>query len=335
MKKELIPTKPPAESQELSVYQRAMTQALLRSKADNTVETYQYSVIQYQKQGGVIPATPLQIAQWCEIAHAEDGTLYKIATIQTYLAAIAAAHVALGFPNPCADPLVNQTIKALKKERGTAQKQARALLIDDISRMCNTRNDIDNQVMDIRDRALLLVGWVCALRRAELVNIRFEHLRLLPDGYELTIPSSKTDKAGEGWKLPIPYAKKFAHCPVKALQTWIRTLGEQGFDGGYIFRPVNKGQGIGSSGLTPNAVDYVVKRRAQLARLKPIINLAGKRDLAVSAHSLRSGFITQGALNKLPDWMLQATSRHSSVDMLHRYIRAARLFEDSAAGKML
>lgn len=321
------------ETHEMTAYQQAMAEALQRSKADNTVDTYQTAIRVYQSQGGTFPATPLSIAAWLEVAKTEDGRLFKVASLQTYLAAIATAHTSLGLDNPCADPLVIQTLKAIKKERGTQQKQARALLLGDIAAMCATSTE--NEIGDVRDKALLLVGWVCALRRSELVNVRFEHLRLVQKGYELTIPYSKTDKAGQGWTLPIPYAKKFAHCPVESLRAWIAALNEQGFNSGYIFRGVNKSQCIKAQGLTAHAVDYLVKKRAELARLKPISTLAGEKVLAVSAHSLRAGFITTGALAKLPDWMLQATSRHSSVEMLHRYIRSARLFEDSAAVQIL
>lgn len=321
------------KTHEITAYQQAMAEVLQRSKADNTADTYQTAIRVYQSQGGVFPATALSIAAWLEVAQTTDGKLFKVSSLQTYLAAIAAAHISLGLENPCADPLVLHTLKALKKERGTQQKQARALLLEELSQMCDSSSD--NELSDVRDKALLLVGWVCALRRSELVNVRFEHLRLMPQGYELSIPHSKTDQAGQGWQLPIPYAKKFRYCPVEALRAWIAALNEQGFTTGYIFRGVNKSQRIKEAGLTPHSVDYLVKKRAELARLKPVYTLAGKKVLAVSAHSLRAGFITAGALAKLPDWMLQATSRHSSTEMLHRYIRAARLFEDSAAVKML
>ena len=43
----------------------------------------------------------------------------------------------------------------------------------------------------LRDRALLLVGFAGALRRAELAAIRVEHLEASERGLRLTLPRSK------------------------------------------------------------------------------------------------------------------------------------------------
>jgi integrase len=54
----------------------------------------------------------------------------------------------------------------------------------------------------IRDRALLLVGFFCALRRSELVALAVEDLDRQSDGWIITIQRSKTDPYGRGQHVP-------------------------------------------------------------------------------------------------------------------------------------
>ena len=57
---------------------------------------------------------------------------------------------------------------------------------------------LPNDLTAIRDRALLLVGFFCALRRSELVALAVEDLDRWPDGWIVTIQRSKTDPYGRG-----------------------------------------------------------------------------------------------------------------------------------------
>ena len=52
---------------------------------------------------------------------------------------------------------------------------------------CRTRS-----LADLRDRALLLLGYAGALRWAELVAIEREHVSFTPEGLPLQIPRSGT-----------------------------------------------------------------------------------------------------------------------------------------------
>jgi len=71
----------------------------------------------------------------------------------------------------------------------------------------------------LRDRALLLVGFAGALRRAELAAIRIEHIEASERGLRLTLPRSKGDRTGSGVTVAIPYGATEL-CPVRALRRW-------------------------------------------------------------------------------------------------------------------
>ena len=55
-----------------------------------------------------------------------------------------------------------------------------------------------------RDRALLLVGFAGALRRAELAAIRVEHLEPRERGLRLTLPRSKGERDGKAVTVALP-----------------------------------------------------------------------------------------------------------------------------------
>jgi hypothetical protein len=54
---------------------------------------------------------------------------------------------------------------------------------------------------------------------------------------------------------------------------------------------------------------------------------------ALAGHSLRSGHVTQGAMNGVPEFIIMKQTRHKSLATLRKYIRFGELFrKNSAAG---
>jgi site-specific recombinase XerC len=75
--------------------------------------------------------------------------------------------------------------------------------------------------IDVRDRALLLVGFAGAFRRSELVSIDFGDVRIVANGLEVVLRRSKTDQEGEGRLIGIPNGSNPVTCPVRAIQAWL------------------------------------------------------------------------------------------------------------------
>jgi integrase len=57
---------------------------------------------------------------------------------------------------------------------------------------------------DIRDRALLLLGFLGAFRRSELAALTWEHLDWRENGISLLVRRSKNDPEGAGMVKPRP-----------------------------------------------------------------------------------------------------------------------------------
>ena len=73
-------------------------------------------------------------------------------------------------------------------------------------------------------------------------------------------------------------------------------------------------------------------RRLDAASVRHILKV--RAGAVYSPHALRSGFITSAAKAGVPEHVIQATSRHKSVDVLRGYIRDADTFADCAAGRL-
>ena len=101
---------------------------------------------------------------------------------------------------------------------------------------------IDSVVVDdirsIRDKSLILLGFVGGFRRSELVNLDYEDIEEFDtEGLIIFVKSSKTDQVAEGKKVNIPYSNNEKYCPVKKLQQWIEV---SQIRTGSLFRKINK-----------------------------------------------------------------------------------------------
>jgi integrase len=188
-----------------------------------------------------------------------------------------------------------------------------------LSRACGT------DFAGARDRALFLVGFAGALRRSELVGLDVEHVTWTDDGMKLLIERSKTDAEGEGAEIAIPRGRSPETCPVTALQQWL-TAG--GISAGPLFRKVNRGGGVETARLVPDAVRQILLKRAAKAGLK------GTLAEPVSPHGLRAGFVTTAYRNDVPDEEIMGHTRHRSLTTMRSYVRRAKLSQSSPAGKL-
>jgi integrase len=231
------------------------------------------------------------------------------------LIAIGRAHTERNFANPVSDPRVKTTFRGIKRTFGTAQKQAIPLLDFQLRRVVGK---CGNSLADMRDRALLMIGFAAALRRAELVALRVEDLQLSRRGLVLTISYSKTDQERRGRKLAIPRAEgKF--CPVRTLNTWLRA---SGIANGPVFRRIDRNGHLGQHALHPSMVGIILRKR---------LTLAGLDATGFSAHSLRAGLATSAARAGVPSWKIRQQTGHKSDAALARYIRDQQIFENNAS----
>lgn len=288
---------------------------LRHSLAANTIRAHQSDMQHYLGWGGKMPATPSEVAAYIA---AFAGKL-AVSTIERRIATLSKAHDTLGVENPCRSPLVQTTLRGLRRKHGTAQKQAKPLLKEDLFAILDT---IGDGTKDARDRALLLLGFAGGFRRSELVGLDVADIEQVRQGVIVTLRHSKTDQEGAGRKIGIPHGRT-KHCPVVAVTDW---LTRSGINEGAIFRPINRHGQLQPERLSGDAVSEVIRERLAAAGIDPT---------GYSGHSLRAGFATSAAQAGASTLKIRAQTGHASDAMLSRYIRDGELFVGNAAGAVL
>jgi integrase len=247
---------------------------------------------------------------------AELGGQRKAATIARRLAAIAEAHKAAGHPSPTADAAVKTVWTGIRRTHGTAQAGKAPVVTADVRAMVATLPD---RLIGHRDRAVLLLGFAGAFRRSELVGLDVADVAATRDGLVVALRRSKTDQEGAGAAVGIPYGSNPATCPVRALARWLEV---SAIAAGPLFRPVDRHGHLGAGRLSDRAVALVVKRAVAAAGLDPA---------KYAGHSLRAGLATAAAAAGVPERAIAQQTRHRSLEVLRRYIRAGSLFSENAA----
>jgi integrase len=250
---------------------------------------------------------------------AEFAGHLKAGSIQRRLNAIAEAHKAVGLDSLTNAPIVANTMKGIRRTKGTAPVQKAPALIDDIRAMVDAS---DEGMIGARDRALILLGFAGAFRRSELVGLDVEDCAFGKDGLTVALRRSKTDQEGQGRKVGIPYGANPETCPVRTIQAWVEAAG---MSRGPLFRSINRHGQIQAGKLSGIDVARIVKKLAQRAGL----------DAAKYAgHSLRSGHATAAAIAGASERSIMNQTGHRSLQMVRRYIREGSLFRENSAGRL-
>lgn len=248
----------------------------------------------------------------------ELARTYKAATLTRRLSAISQAHQAAGCASPTEVAAVRGVMAGIRRAKGTAAGAKQPVLIGDLKAMLAA---LPENLLGIRDRALLLVGFAGAFRRSELVALDWDDVEFTKDGLAVTIRRSKTDQAAEGRKIGIPYGHEAAACPFRALEAW---RDRAGGDHGPVFRPLDRHGNALPGRLSDKGVARVVKRS---------VAASGGDPARFAGHSLRAGLATAAALGGASERSIMNQTGHRSLAILRRYIRDGSLFQENAVAK--
>ncbi len=285
------------------------------SLSPNTHRAYQADLAHFEAWGGRLPAAPIAVAGYL----AANAAGLSVATLLRRVASISKAHSARGYPNPCRAEIVRATLRGIRRRNRTAQRQAKPLLQEELILVLDATG---SGLRDLRDRALLLLGFAGGFRRSELVRLDTSDIALVQRGLIITLGRSKTDQEGAGRKIAVPLGRT-QHCPVAALTQWFSA---SGIADGAIFRRVHRSGRLLPERLSAEAVSLIIKSRIAAVGIDPSL---------YSGHSLRAGLSTSAGRAGVPTWKIRAQTGHVSDAMLGRYIRDGQLFTDNASGALL
>jgi integrase len=153
-------------------------------------------------------------------------------------------------------------------------------VVGDLKRMLDS---LPATRVGLRDRALLLLGFAGAFRRAELVSLDVADLEFSSAGLVVTLRRAKTDQEGRSRRIGVPYGSSEKTCPVRSLQAWLESAR---IVDGPVFRSLDPFQRVQQRRLSDKAVARIVKRRAAAVGLDPE---------RYAGHSLRAGLATSAA----------------------------------------
>jgi integrase len=216
---------------------------------------------------------------------------------------------------PTGSAKVRLVMAGIRRTLGTAQEAKTPILVDDLRRMLA---GLPGNLLGVRDRVLLLIGFCGAFRRSELVALDAADVAVTRDGLVVSIRRSKTDQEGEGRKIGIPYASHVETCPVRSLQDWLE---KSSITAGPLFRPIDRFGRMASIRLSGAAVGEIVKRYAAAV---------GLDATEFAGHSLRSGLATSAAAAGASERSIMRQTGHRSEKMVRRYIKDGSLFRENA-----
>lgn len=254
----------------------------------------------------------------------------KVGTMSRRLSGIRFAHQLRDLSDPTRNARVLAVWEGIRRTHGAPVEQAVPLMppeLFDVLVACPTTKTwrtksrpAEPDLAGARDRALLLVGFVGALRRSELVALDVADVAEQPNGLVLTIPRSKTNQTGQDVELVVlPRAGNPDRCPVTAITRW-RELA--GITDGPLLRGVGKNNRARPGALHPESVNTLVQQAVARAGLDPV---------PYSAHSLRAGFVTYAHLRGASDRAIAHQTRHRSLATIGTYIRVQQAWTDNAA----
>lgn len=238
------------------------------------------------------------------------------ATLDRRIASWRAFHRMKNLASPFEAPMVRQARSKARRAaaRPRAPKSAKPIVRDVLEQMLGT---CECDLRGVRDRAILMLGWASGgRRRSEISGLRREDLSLeeFEEKGQIWIHLLETKTTAREATPRLVLKGRAA----RAVATWIEVAEIRD---GSLFRPISKSGRPLPRQLSPDGIYQIVKRRLKLAGLP--------EDMA-SPHGLRSGFLTQAALDSAPVQAAMRLSLHRSMAQAQRYYDDVDIAENPA-----
>ncbi|MFL0413696.1 integrase [Sphingomonas sp. 179-A 2A2 NHS] len=159
-----------------------------------------------RERRAAFPADPETLVRYVQMLERRG---HKPSTLARRIASLATVHrlVGMGDGAPTNAPMVRAALKAVRRRRGSTQRQAAPLRLGKALDPHASSGFTLQALLDacsydlqgLRDAALLSLGYDAGLRVSELVAVEERHIEPQEDGSAtLLIPSSKTDQERQG-----------------------------------------------------------------------------------------------------------------------------------------
>lgn len=250
-----------------------------------------------------LPSEPFVVAGYIrKLANSE----LKSASIRLAIAAISSVHQLNSHQDPTTHPTVKIELKRMHRTLGRSSKQAYGIRLNILNRMLNQTQE---NMIGLRNRALLMVAYDSMCRRSELVSLRIEDCSInhKKNQIKVKLRRSKTDQDGLGRMLFLREESQ------KALIEWLNTIN---VESGYIFRSISR-HGLIKQNITSGQINRIYKHLALQAKLGDEI-IKG-----ISGHSFRVGAAQDLLIGGASMPMIMNRGRWSKADTVMKYLEQA------------
>lgn len=268
-----------------------------------------------------VPADPKTCAAFFSYM-AEDGK--KRSTIERFKYVISKAHKVTGNEdkNPISSEFVKETLAGIWRKIGSEQDRVDPISEEAAKKIADMF--LGKSIVHLRNRMIILVGWLSASRRSELVGMLRKNIKFTEDGVLIKIERSKTDKEGKGIVKAIR-RRGDDYCAVKAIADWLILSPESK----YLLCHVDDGVLKGTAKPGQQMSDKMIARL--VAKWCEEVGEIGR----FAGHSLRSGFVTAAVRAGRSDRSIMRVTGHKTHEMIDVYTRIANPFEENASDGLL
>lgn len=238
------------------------------------------------------------------------------ATLDRRIASWRAFHRMKNLPSPFDAPLIVQARGRARRAaaRPRQRKSEHPITREVLEAMLAT---CDHSHRGLRDRAALMLGWasggrrrseIVALNRDDIDDKDFAETGLL----RIRLLTTKTTGLDSAPRLPLKGRG------ARAVMIWI---GAARIEHGPLFRPVSLADRPLPRRLSADGMGEIIRHRLELAGFPPGF---------ASAHGLRSGFLTQAALDGAPLPAAMQLSLHRSANQAQQYYADVEITQNPA-----
>ncbi len=313
-----------------------------RDQAANTRRGYAADLADFEAycvehRVSALPAAPAVIAAYLSVrAHREPRL--KLASLARRLAAIRKVHELSGHrgpENPGWHPDVLRAWHGIRRERTWSQRQAAEASTEQVRVMAAACSP--HHFIGVRDRALLLLHYVLATRRSELVALDVEDLVVVDRGLVAVVWRRKIDPDGRDLDLvAVPYGEHVGTCPVRA---WLAWRDAAGLTSGPAFRPVHPRARLDSPDATAIRAQLQAAPRLRDDKVSLLLKRLARRvglpdPDAYSGQSTRRGFAVELRRHGASDIEIASAGGWHRLEQVRRYARSAAIWENPPAGRL-
>ncbi len=271
-----------------------------------------------------LPPSPALVGLYItECASPQDGSRgLAVSTIERRLSGLSSNFRQRGLSLDLRDRHIASVLAGIKNKHGKPPVQKEAVLAEDILEMIAS---LTFGLRDMRDRAILFIGYAGGLRRSEIVSLDVGKdetedgngwIEVEKDGAVIHL------RGKTGWReVEIGCGSSDTTCPVKALEQWLHYAK---IAHGPVFRRVYRdNSGVGPERLSDKHVARLIKRcvlESGVGLDRPTLSKLSDKERVkhFSGHSLRAG-LASGA--EVDERYVQKQLGHTSAEMTRRYQR--------------